>query len=148
MNPVCPCRIRPGIAVGLIAALALVVAGCGSSGPEMASVYGTVTYQGKPLEKGTISFVSTDPERPNASGTIQPDGTYELQTREPDDGAQVGDYRVAVTDIDPEVFNSALPGEPVEAPKSAIPEKYQNAQESGLTAKVESGSNNLDFDLK
>ncbi|MEJ7638585.1 MAG: hypothetical protein WKF75_11580 [Singulisphaera sp.] len=70
-------------------------------GPPMGRVSGTVTFQGKPLEKGTVTFISTDSQRPNATGTIQA-GSYTLQTTEPGDGAVVGDYKIAVSDIDPD----------------------------------------------
>ncbi len=134
--------------LGLSTAAFLLASGCGSSGPEMAAVSGKVTYQGKPLEKGTISFVPVDPDKAAAHGVLGPGGAYELQTREPGDGAEVGDYRVAITDIDPESLNTELPGEPVKLPKSAIPKKYQDANTSGLTAKVESGRNTKDFNLE
>jgi len=137
---------RIGLGVAVFAPL--VVFGCGSGGPEMGRVSGTVKYQGKPLEAGTVTFIATDGQRPNATGTIQPGGSYSLQTAEPGDGAVVGDYKVAVTDIDPNSFNTALPGAPTKAAKSGIPKQYQDANSSGLTAKVESGSNTRDFDLK
>ncbi len=92
-------RYRVGHVVALLSALAAV--GCGSSGPTMGRVSGTVTYKGKPLEKGTVTFLSTDGERPNATGPIQA-GSYTLQTTEPGDGAVVGEYKIAVSDIDPD----------------------------------------------
>ncbi|RUL88306.1 hypothetical protein [Tautonia sociabilis] len=133
--------------LGLAVALAVVAPGCGSSGPEMARVSGTVTYQGQPLESGSVSFISTDPERANAVGTIGPDGSYELQTREPNDGAELGEYKIAISDIDPEAMNSALPGEPVPL-TSKLPQKYQDPSTSGLTRTVERGRNTFDFDLQ
>ncbi len=120
--------------------------GCGPGGPEMARVSGTVSYQGEPLSKGSISFVSTEPGRPNASGPIV-DGSYTLQTREPNDGAELGEYKIAITDIDPDAANTALPGEPIEL-VSTLPEKYQNPDQSGLTRTVESGRNTFDFNLE
>src|SRR5262249_35449247 len=78
------------------AAVALTPLACGRSGPEMARVTGTVTYQGKPVTKGTVSFVATDPGRRNATGQLDAQGYYRLQTEEPGDGAEVGDYDVAL----------------------------------------------------
>jgi len=113
----------------------------------MGRVSGKVTADGKPLDAGTVTFIATDNQRPNATGAIQPGGSYSLQTTEPGDGAVVGDYKVAVTDVDSKTYNTPLPGMPVEKPKSAIPKKYQDASSSGLTAKVERGSNTRDFEL-
>jgi len=113
----------------------------------MGKVSGTVTAGGKPLEAGTVTFISTDSQRPNATGAIQSGGSYTLQTVEPGDGAVVGDYKVAITDVDSAALNTALPGAPVTAPKSAIPKKYQDANSSELTYKVERGSNTKNFEL-
>jgi len=113
----------------------------------MGRVSGTVTYNGKPLEKGTVTFFSTDGERPNAIGTIQ-GGSYTLQTTEPGDGAVVGEYKIAVNDIDSDALNTALPGAPTKKPKSALPKQYLNADTSGLTYKVEAGSQTKDIELK
>ncbi len=111
----------------------------------MAPVAGKVTYKGQPVPKGTISFQSTDPERPNATGLIMSDGTYSLQTKEPEDGAVVGDYRVAISAREDEVLDY-IPAKPV-PPKRLVPQKYENPDSSGLTATVESGSNEVNFDL-
>jgi len=134
-----------GLGVALLSALS--APGCGSSGPVMGRVSGNVTFRGKPLEKGTVTFIATDGERPNATGTIQ-DGYYALQTTEPGDGAVVGEYKVAVSDIDPDKFNSALPGAPAKPPRSGLPKKYLNADNSGLTFKVEPGSQTKDLALE
>lgn len=133
-------------ALGLTLLVSAFAGGCGSGGPSMGRVSGTVSYKGQPLPKGTISFIATDAVRPNATGDIQ-NGAYTLQTAEPGDGAVVGEYKVAIIDVDPEAANEEMPGMPIEAPKSAIPAKYQNADRSGLTAKVESGGNTINFDL-
>ncbi len=133
-----------GAGLALVASVSL--AGCGSGGPVMGRVSGTVSYQGKPIPKGSITFVPTDGTRPSATGTIE-NGAYTLQTTEPGDGAVVGGYKVAVSDIDANALNTALPGMPVQAPKSAIPKKYGDANASGLTADVQSGSQTKNFEL-
>jgi len=130
-------------------AIPALVAGCGGSGgPEMAKVSGKVTHQGKPLTKGTISFISVDPSGSNANSVIGPDGSYTLQTTNPNDGAVVGEYRVIVSDIDPNALNTPAPGEPVKKQERTIPEKYEKPDTSGLTKKVVSGSNTFDIALE
>lgn len=129
--------------------LSAFVVGCGGSGgPEMARVSGKVTYQGKPLTKGTISFISVNPDGSNANSVIGPDGSYSLQTTNPNDGAVVGEYRVIVSDVDPNALNTPAPGEPVKKQERTIPEKYEKPDTSGLTKKVESGSNTFDIALE
>lgn len=134
-------------AVLVVAILAsLVPTGCGRSGPKMAGVSGTVTYQGKPVPKGTITFQSDDPNGRNAVGSIDPDGSYTLQTEKPGDGALPGDYRVAISARDDEVLDY-IPPKPI-PPKRLVPEKYENPDTSGLKATVKSGRNDIPFDLK
>jgi len=126
---------------------ALVATGCGSSGPVMGRVSGEITYKGKPIEKGTITFISTDGVRPNATGMID-SGTYAMTTTEPGDGVVVGEYKIAFSDINPEDYNTPLPGAPRKAPKPGLPKKYLNADTSGLTFKVEPGSQTKNFELE
>jgi len=129
---------------------ALVVAstspGCGPSGPEMARVSGTVTYEGKPVPLGTVSFVAKDANGRNATGAIQSDGSYTLQTEKPGDGAQVGEYAVTISATEAPLLDY-IPPKPVPV-KRHVPEKYEKPDTSGLTATVKSGSNTIPFDLK
>jgi hypothetical protein len=119
---------------------------CGQSGPEMASVSGKVTYNGKPVPKGTISFVPVTQGGRNAVGEIGPDGSYKLQTEQPGDGAQLGDYKVTVSAHDEEVLQY-IPKTPVK-PKLLAPAKYENPNTTDLKATVKRGSNPYSFDLK
>src|SRR5438270_6525307 len=112
------------------AAMALSPMACGRSGPEMARVSGTVTYQGKPVPKGTVSFVSTEPGRRNATGRLDEQGFYRLQTEEPSDGAEVGDFDVALYSHNEPILDYR-PKVPVKAER-LIPEKYENPKTSGL----------------
>jgi hypothetical protein len=127
------------------AAVALTPLGCGSSGPEMASVSGKVTYQGKPVPKGTIAFVATDPSRPNATGQLDANGFYRLQTRESNDGAELGDYDVTIYSHEEPILQY-IPKVPVK-PQRLSPAKYENPKTSGLKRTVKSGSNTFDFEL-
>lgn len=138
---------RLGVGLGVVLMSALAATGCGSSGPAMGRVSGTVTYKGKPLEKGMVTFIATDGERPNATGPIEA-GSYSLQTTEPGDGAVVGEYKIAVSDLDPNANIPELPGAPSKQPKSALPKQYLSADTSGLTFKVESGSQTKDIALE
>src|SRR5271163_4014621 len=61
-------------------ALALTPLACGGSGPEMARVTGKVTYKSRPVMKGLVTFVATNPNRRNATGQLDPNGGYRLQT--------------------------------------------------------------------
>lgn len=47
-------------AILLLATFALVATGCGKSGPKTYDVTGTVTYDGQPLDSGSIAFTPAD----------------------------------------------------------------------------------------
>jgi hypothetical protein len=130
----------------------LIVPACGESDPTlpMGKVSGKVTYQGKPLTGGTVSFVSTETKRPNANGPISPDGTYNLHTQNFGSGAALGDYDVMISAVDPNEYNTPLPGTAAleKKTKTTIPKKYGDPKTSGLKETVKSGTNTFDFDLK
>ncbi len=128
-------------------------------------VSGNVTYNGSPLEKGTISFVPAEGKGVGASGTIE-NGSYSLSTGGNNDGAQVGKYKVTITakedsrekakadfakanakGIDP----GYLPGRFVAAAeakaKSLIPVGYGDVNSTNLTAEVKAESNSIDFPI-
>jgi len=114
----------------------------------MASVSGKVTYNGKPVPLGTVVFQANDPNGHNATGAIGSDGSYTLQTEKPGDGALLVDYKVSISAIEGgEVALDYVPPKPIK-PKRLVPEQYENPETSGLTRKVESGSNMFNFDLK
>jgi len=138
--------VRRAVSLALTAAaVALTPMACGRSGPEMARVSGTVTYQGKPVPKGTVSFVATDPSRRNATGQLDQNGYYQLQTEEPGDGAVVGDYDVSLYAHEEKILDYR-PKVPVK-PQRLIPEKYENPKTSNLKRTVKSGSNTFNFEL-
>ena len=81
-------------------ALAMLMAsgvGCGPTDPDQANILpvsGKVTYKGKPVPKGTITFHSDGGRM--ATGEIQEDGSYSLTTARPGDGAVAGHHRVSI----------------------------------------------------
>ena len=59
--------------------------GCGDDSglDKRYPVYGTVTYNGKAVEKGQISFIPTDPGKGRAANGIIENGNYTLTTATP-----------------------------------------------------------------
>jgi hypothetical protein len=76
--------------------LLLGAVGCGGG---LYPVRGKVTYKdGTPLTKGLVVFESSTRTPPiTARGDIRADGSYELSTFKPADGAPAGKYRVLVS---------------------------------------------------
>jgi len=131
----------------LLAALVVLVAGCGGKGPRLYPGKGAVRINGEPAKDVNVLF--TPVASPEAGATpLSPaavtgeDGSFQLMSFKPSDGAPAGDYQVTV--IYPmNRFNKHLSG------IDRLRGKFANPQTSGLTAKVEPRSNDLPpFDLK
>ena len=127
--------------IGRIAMMAFAVvllvgfAGCGAlssapPAPTTVPVTGKVTYQGRPLTKGTVMF---EPEGAGKEGRgeIQPDGTYVLSTYKKDDGAVLGNHHVTVLNAD-----------------KMVPQKYAGRGTSKLEMEVSEGKTDYSINLK
>ena len=100
---------------------------------DRATASGTVTFNGQPLPAGTIGFESTA-NKVTTSVSIREGGKYTT------DRAPVGSALVTVDTSSIKYGNPAI--------YVAIPEKYNNAKTSGLTADIKPGENeNIDFTL-
>jgi hypothetical protein len=112
--------------------LALCAIGCDNSGPKMVQVEGKVTYKGKPVPRGSVSFFA-EPKKGNLSkemplGAIE-DGYYRAFTRTKE-GMTPGWYHVTVNaakqvDMKNPYFTEWL-----------VPEKYSNPKTSKLEKEI------------
>jgi len=115
----------------------LMFSGCGSR-VEMAPVSGSVTYQGKVLEYGSVMFqpVGVEGAQP-ARSKIAADGTFVLGTEKPGDGVMVGKCKVRVTAFEAQRTNaSGGQHEEMSLGKSAVPKRFQNFATSGIEIEV------------
>jgi hypothetical protein len=117
-------------------------AGC-SSGPATSSVKGKVTFQGKPVTEGTVTFLNPT-EGGAAEAQINKDGSIAFQG-----GVMPGEYLVVITppihivDTDP----GKSPPAPMEKPAPDIPPKYRMQGTTKLRASVKPGPNEFTFDM-
>jgi hypothetical protein len=114
--------------------LLLALCGCGTSGPEVAPVHGLVTLDGRPLENADVVFQPEEANRPS-SGRTDASGRYDLMYARGIEGARVGEHKVLIT-VSKEIVRNPPP----------IPPRYNTQSELG--AKVTSGDNEFNFDLK
>lgn len=122
---------RPAL---LTAAGALVIAGCWSSGFEVADVRGTVILDGKPAAGVMLEFVPEgrgDVRLPPAYGVTGADGAYVARDRQGKPGAVVGRHRIALS--------------PVEGGTTTIPGAYLG--DHAPQREIKPGENVVDFDL-
>ena len=106
-----------------------VLAGCGDSGSTLAPVKGVVLLDGQPLTSGRVTTVPAKGR--GAMGVIGPDGSFELTTESPGDGAVVGAHTVSVVAMSP-----GSGGPEGSRGKLLVPERYTNDLSSGLTIEV------------
>lgn len=128
----------------LVALLVIVHSGCGGNG-ESAIVTGVVTLDGAPLERGIVTFAgATDSLGAPASGQIQGDGSYQVQIGQ--SGKVIaGEYVVTVAARAPSI-ESPNGGPPTPGPL-LTPEKYTDANRSGLRYHIRPGRNVIDIAL-
>ena len=87
-----PKKLVSQLCLAVAASWILSIAGCG---PSMLTVEGTVTWDGTPVETGTISFLPADGKGPSFGGELK-DGGYRIQAEKP---AALGAKNVSITGI-------------------------------------------------
>jgi len=126
---------HPVVWLPCAAAAAVLLSGCGG---------GTHPVQGQVVFKDTgaaatelvgytVSLESVD-GKVSASGLVKPDGTFEVGTHKPGDGAVPGNHRVA---LNPPASHELIEGPDAKPPTPLIPEKYGTFAKSGLEITVE-----------
>jgi hypothetical protein len=117
----------------------LAVAGCDGVEPSGYRVSGEVTFQGQPLDHGTINF---SPTEDNTGGTVSgagiKEGRYEVPAAT---GLQPGKYIVRITSGEAQPLEEAAPGDSsrVVARERIPPEFNEN---SNQVIEVQAGGEN------
>jgi hypothetical protein len=132
-------RVRFGAAVAFLAAATLVV-GCGDA-EKLGNVSGSVSYDGKPVETGSITFTAVDGKAPTAGAEIK-DGKY-AATKVPAGAAKVSISASRVIGKKKAYNDAGSPEVPIT--ESYIPAKYNAATD--LKYEVRTGAQTKDFDL-
>jgi hypothetical protein len=134
------------------AIMALIVWGCGQSGPRYWPINGRVTFQAKPVANASIRFINLKLGI-DVLAKLDADGKYEVVS-----GKKMGlpeeTYQVAIA---PEVDISNLKvtktglvvaiGPPPPPPRN-IPERYHEPDTSALSLTVKPESNTFDVDMQ
>ncbi|MEI8017275.1 MAG: hypothetical protein WCH39_03695 [Schlesneria sp.] len=124
---------------------AILIVGCSRRSPSgMHPVRGTVFVDGQPAHYATVSLTPVDKSdgRLPSGGMVDEDGEFRLTTLKQFDGAEPGDYWVAISWCKPKDPNRSE----VEYGPELLPKKYQNPAESGLKelrVTIEEGDNEL-----
>jgi hypothetical protein len=129
----------------MVACLGMLVlcSGCGDNGGRV-PVTGIVTFDGKPLEDGSVVF-SGDKGAAGVGKIVN--GNFSMSESGDQPGVQPGTYTVLIQSWYEEL-GSVLPNGSFSKGKPRIPLNYMDVKKSGLQAEVKSGqSNQFTFDL-
>ncbi len=143
----------------LVLMLSVLVPACGtpagSDRPATYPVSGTVTMNGQPVARATLSFQLVDGSG-SAAGVTDNEGRYKLTTFAAGDGALPGQYVVAITQFEEPPPGAGVPDDhpdynpnlPEFIPQNLLPKRYASTATSGLKATVVEGKNtSVDFEL-
>jgi hypothetical protein len=111
-------------------------------------VRGKVMIDGVPAANVQLVFWRPDPKDKKGQkmvrvtdAFVEADGSYAMTTYTPNDGMEIGDYKVTATLREPFFEPSGKLG------KNKLPERYATYEATELRASVKAGVNVLDFDL-
>jgi len=133
--------MRKLVGVTLALMCLLLPSGCGGNGEV--TLEGEVTYDGKPVPAGAISFLVSDAKGGGSGGGTILDGKYRVTSEA---GLKPGTYRVEIRWAKPTGKKMKTEAnEMLDITEEGLPEKYNTKSE--LTKEVKSGSNKIDFHL-
>ena len=125
-----------------------VVLGCGGAdynGEKRFPLTGKVTFDGQPIEWGSIAFIPQSGNNQRVSGSVIQNGVYDVPEAK---GANAGKHRVEIHWLKPT-------GKKIQPPDSedivderveALPPKFH--AQSELSAEISGDNTRFDFDLK
>lgn len=137
-------RSRSGLLAvpfGVAMAAVVLVCGCGRGGIPRGGIEGKVSFDGTPVEQGTISFIPTEGTKGPATYATIANGRYAIAAK--DHGPIVGKHRVKI-----EAFRDMgqkHPEKGVPLLEQVIPDKFNTA--TTLVVEITEGRNTRDFDL-
>ena len=137
-------RFRSRLRWLCVCAVVAGLAGC-AGGDKRHAVSGTVKWQGKPLNQGSINFLPEDPALGTIGGALIKDGQYSIPASQ---GLLPGRYKVTISSPDPKkaLDPDADPGAPGPVYKDRVQPRYN--LNTILTADVKAdGKNTFDFEV-
>ncbi|WP_143393609.1 hypothetical protein [Fimbriiglobus ruber] len=125
------------------ALVGLAAAGCGD-GPTRVPVEGTVSFDGRPVADGAITFIPADNRGPTAGARIV-DGRYAIPRAT---GIGVGEYRVEIVgnrETGKTVRDPSDPSRRTTLTEQYVPEKYN--RNTTLKAKIDAKTTVINYEL-
>jgi hypothetical protein len=134
-----------------LAAILILIAGCGDEAFKTAPVSGVVTLDGAPLEKAAVVFA---PQRqgssplvgPGSIGVTDADGRYQLQAHDRRRGAVVGPHTVSISTYEERPVDLEKSDAVEVVSKERVPKRYRSPSELKFIVPTD-GSDEANFDL-
>lgn len=141
----CPSRFGLFLCLGWLSS-AILFSGCSrGDGIERVVVSGTVKYQGKPIDHGTIQFTPDINTQAHVSSSPIDAGSYRVDRN---GGVAVGTYKIVIEAVHANVPPDAQGTFKLSfAPPNYLPAKYNEKSELKITIPSGSPSITKDFDL-
>ncbi len=146
--------------LGPIIAAALVAPGCGGSPASSSSVqvWGRVTYNGKPVQYGTLVFQPVRTSKSNwTAGPISEEGKYSLAPSQTDVALNPGRFEVYIRPPSPhDKYNRPGSDDVEESDQRAIaiaflypvPKRFFSPETSGMWVDIGDEPTRVDIDLR
>lgn len=140
-------RVVVGRGVFVLAVwVACFAVGCGKKGDERVGLTGTVSLQGKPLDRGNILFIPSTPG-PTQTGAEIKDGAFSIIKEQ---GLVPGKYKVSISSPDgktPDATSNQPPGPSGNfASKERIPPEFNTNSKEEIEVKAD-GPNQFEFKI-
>ncbi len=145
-------NVRTFLTAGVLVAVVLST-GCSDGKKEkpVYKVHGRVTFDGKPVAKGAVSFYPVDPSDRNtpSHATTDDDGNFVMHTYRDGDGVPVGEHIVTLYWPGPRVKKEkgADPDERESVAPDRLKGEYAQVGKSKLRATVREQDNEINFKL-
>ena len=129
--------------------LGMILPGCGGGpayeGPKRFAVTGKVTFDGEPINGGTIAFIP-DNDKHNPSGGSIENGVYSIPVEK---GPNEGTYRVAIYWHKPtgEKIKDSDTGEMIDAVKQVVPAKFNDGTQLQATITAEAAAAGMNYEV-
>jgi hypothetical protein len=126
----------------------LAIVGCGEPNPlGRRAVQGAVTFQGKPVDYGMISFQPEDLQHGVSSGAMIQDGKYQIKVSQ---GLPPGSYLVMISSPDRSKIEKVEgpPGDERSLAVERIPLKYNVKTTLKLEVPKARGTHEANFELQ
>ncbi len=127
----------------------VILAGCGDSNKGKSILFGSVTYQGKLIERGQIRFIPQNGNELPMSSALIIDGKYRIDRK---GGVPEGTYKVSIEAfVVPTKYANHANHQKAPGPNAPLlqylPEKFNRATALTITIGENSGSVANDFNL-